>query len=88
MNKDSIDSLSNEQLLQRSEQLKKSLVWVKAVAIILVIFLFFQIGYFLAAENNSFSKGFLISGFITSIAFIVAFCEERDLKEEIKKRNL
>ena len=88
MNKDSIDSLSNEQLLQRSEQIKKSLVWVKAVAMVSVVFLFFQIGYFFAAENHSFSEGFLILGFVTSIAFIVAFYEQKDVDEEIKKRNL
>ena len=88
MNKDSITSFSNEQLLQRSEQLKKSLVWVKAVAIVSVIFLFFQIGYFLASENHSFSKGILLSGFVTAIAFIVNFYEQKDVNEEIKKRNL
>ena len=88
MNKDSIVSLSNEQLLQRSEQLKKSLVWVKAVAMVSVVFVFFQIGYFLASENHSFSKGFLISGFVTSIAFVVVFYEQKDINEEIKKRNL
>lgn len=88
MKKESIPSLSDEQLLKEQETNKRSLTILKAVAIVSIIFLSFQIGYFLSSDSHSFSKGMLLSLFITAIGFVIASSESKTINEEIKKRNL
>ena len=88
MKKESLSSLSDEQLLKQQEKNKQDLTIIIGVAIISAILLSFQIGYALSSDSHSFSKGILISIFITTVVFINSLSKSKAIKEEIKNRNL